>query len=175
MLSGLNKRGDIFVQSLTLTLLSVFAILFVLIYFKGKNPSSGDADDSQGAENGLYSDEYDNVRDLNRLIKSWKNDADLVIVGHLAKTGENSSETIMGGYGFFDLVVDSVERGQYPYDSITVYVGWFPTFPPPEQYPLYVRQRYYPGQRMRIFLNRDENGGYGYYTPGAYYMIEATM
>lgn len=172
MILILNKRGDIFIQSLALTLISVFAILFVLIYAKGRN---GVQSDEQNADYGAYSDEYDNVRDLDRMVRSWKNEADLVLVGHLMKPQEGAAETIMSGYGFFDLAVDSVERGQYPYDVITVYVGWFPAFPPPEQYPLYVRQRYYAGQRMRIYLNIDESGGYGYYTPGAYFTIESTI
>ncbi len=172
---NLNRRGDIFVQSLTLTLLSVFAILFILIFFKQKNSSQDSFNDELDSEYGVYSDEYDNVRDLDRMVKGWKKDARLVIVGHLRKPEQGASETIMSGYGFFELVVDSVDRGQYPYNSITVYVGWFPAFPPPEQYPLYVRQRYYPGQRMRLYLTYDESGGYGYYTPGAYFTIEPTI
>ncbi|MFH1692026.1 MAG: hypothetical protein ABIC68_05615 [Candidatus Omnitrophota bacterium] len=172
---GLNRRGDMFIQSLTLTLVSVFAILFVLIYFKGKNSSYGGQSGIQGVDYGMYPDEYDNVRDLDRMVRTWKDEADLVLVGHLMKPQEGAAETIMSGYGFFDLAVDTVERGRYPYDLITVYVGWFPAFPPPEQYPLYVRQRYYPGQRMRIYLNIDESGGYGYYTPGAYFTIEPTI
>lgn len=171
----LNKHGDIFTQSLTLTLLSVFAILFVLIYFKGKNPVDEGDDTGMDSEYGVYSDEYDNVRDLDRMVKGWKRDAGLVLVGHIRKSEGAGAESIMSGYGYFELVVDSVERGHYPYDTITVYVGWFPAFPPPEQYPLYIRQRYYPGQRMRLFLNYDESGGYGYYTPGAYFTIEPTI
>lgn len=173
----LNRRGDVFTQSLTLTLLSVFAILFILIYFKQKNPSQETFSygTESGVEYGMYPDQYDNVRDLDRMVRSWKHDAALVIVAHIPKSESGGSEIIMSGYGYFDLAVDSVERGRYPYDFITVYVGWFPTFPAPEQYPIYVRQRYYPGQKMRLYLSYDESGGYGYYTPGAYFTIEPTI
>jgi hypothetical protein len=112
--------------------------------------------------------------ELSSMIKQWKNNADLVIVGRLVNRYDEVSSSHMGDYTglvFFDLAVQKVERGQYPYDEIEVYVGTYSNVINLEDYPPFLKKNYRAGDLVRIYVCYDYAKN-AYYTPGALMTVE---
>ena len=112
--------------------------------------------------------------ELNDVIKEWKADADLVLVGTLIKRLDEIDSDRMSAYTglvFFDIAVEEVERGEYPYDEIEVYIGMYSNTIKLEDYPPFLKKNYRAGDRLRIYVYYDYIHN-AYYTPGALMTVE---
>jgi hypothetical protein len=112
----LDKFGVSVLESVGIMMLITSAIVAGVYFLKNKPPGFFGLD---GGERG-YSD----------LIKKDRAQAELVIIGRITGKSAQTQEgmNIYGdqeslSYGFVDFAINSIERGQYPYDKISVYFG----------------------------------------------------
>ena len=100
----------------------------------------------------------DDSGDLDRLVEENKKNAELVIVGKITNVSsrfdqnQERGEEFMMGYGFWDIDIEKVERGSYPGNRITVYIGWTSNLAPTQFYSPWVKKNYRSGNRIRIYL-----------------------
>ena len=112
----LDKFGVSVLESVGIMMLITSAIVAGVYFLKNKPPGFFGLD---GGERG-YSD----------LIKKDRAQAEFVIIGRITGKSAQTQEgmNIYGdqeslSYGFVDFAINSIERGQYPYDKISVYFG----------------------------------------------------
>ena len=108
--------------------------------------------------------------------KKLKDAAELVIVGTILNKRQKISQRGTGmpvetGVSYYDIAVETVERGGYSGSTISVAVGWFSSDSAPELFPPFLRKDYHKGEHIRIFLNYDP-AELNYYTPALWYTIE---
>jgi hypothetical protein len=156
-----RRAAYIFTEMIIVGLLVIVAIAIIMNSLQ-KSKNTYKKVDSEGSD---IDDE---------MVRKWKKQAELVIVGRmLNRVGEGTGDAItITLYGFFNIAVESVERGHYPYDTIKAYIGWISNLDGGHLYPPFIKQNYRMGDRVRIYLNYDQLEGFGYYTPGALYTIE---
>jgi hypothetical protein len=106
------------------------------------------------------------------IIRTWKEQATLVIVGRMITCRRMAKQDFYNYIvdGYYDITVEKVERGYYPYNNISFCIGWYSssswgTYPP------FMKKQYKTGERMRVFLKYDPNRMV-YYPEGALYSIE---
>jgi len=109
-------------------------------------------------------------------IQKLKDEAQWVIVGTIQNTTQKATSQGRGvinttGTSYYDIVVETVERGLYTDNKMTVGIGRFSNFTPLEIYPPHLKKNYKKGERVRVFVNydREENC---YFTPALWYTIE---
>lgn len=158
----LKKRGDIFLEATIVSLLVIMAIAATLQYVQKK----------------FRRDIASSEKAVSDQVRKWRQEAELVVVGRIINTTQELTEQsgqygpVVTGYGFFNLAIESVERGRYVEPTLKIYVGWYSSLDPPALYPPSVKKDYRKGDRLKVFLFYDKNQ-FGYYTPGAYYTIES--
>jgi len=156
-----RNRGT---SPLEVAILSVFVmavLTFILSHFQKQNNIFN-----------IFIRNYD--PDLNDMIQKWKNNADLVIVGKLVNRYDEVDTSQINDYTglvFFDIAVEKVERGQYPYDEIEVYIGLYSNVVKLQDYPPFVKKNYRIGDRVRIYVYYDYVKN-AYYTPGGLMTVE---
>jgi len=159
----LKKKGVITLEA-TLVSFSVLLALMLVVGYMQRNLSWG-------------RNFFEQDQQLKETVRIWKDEAELVVVGTILNRinkldesqQDNIDDTVM--YGFFEIKVEELERGSYPYDEIKVYFGWFSNSVTPQFYPPFLKKNYKRGDKIRVYLYFDPDN-YGYYTPGAYYTME---
>lgn len=157
----MNRRG---VSPLEVAILSTFVMavtIFILSHFQ----------QSSNIFNILIQ-RFD--PELNDTITKWKNNADLVIVGKLTNRYDEVGASHMNDYTglvFFDINVEKVEHGRYPYDEIEVYIGMYSNVVKLQDYPPFLKKNYREGDRVRIYVYYDYVKN-AYYTPGGLLTVE---
>ncbi len=119
----------------------------------------------------LTQDFYPEISDT---VKQWKNGADLVIVGKLLNRHDEVEGGVLEKYTglvFFEIAVEKVERGEYPYEEIEVCVGMYSNVIPLFDYPPFVKKNYRQGDHIRVYVYYDHPKN-AYYTPGGLLTIE---
>ncbi|MFH1074595.1 MAG: hypothetical protein V1752_05855 [Candidatus Firestonebacteria bacterium] len=159
----LKKKGVITLEA-TLVSFSVLLALMLVVGYMQRNLSWG-------------RNFFEQDQQLKETVRIWKDEAELVVVGTILNRinkldesqQDNIDDTVM--YGFFEIKVEELERGSYPYDEIKVYFGWLSNSVTPQFYPPFLKKNYKQGDKIRVYLYFDSDN-YGYYTPGAYYTME---
>lgn len=119
------------------------------------------------------------IREFNQeaiKLKALRDQAHLAITGTIENISQRITQQGQGvihvkGVLYYTISVESVERGVYVGETITVAVGWFSNFTPPEYYPAHLRKNYKKSDRIRIFVDYNPQENY-YYTPALWYTIE---
>ena len=160
----LTRRGGIFIESLAVSALIIVALTVIANYFK-KNEE-------------VYKDIYGNAVNIKEEVRKAKKEAPLIIVGKIARKYDKTNVWAQGeqhilGVLYFDVLIDSIEKGHYPDKDIKVFMGWFSDFNPPALFPPFLKKDYHKGERIRLFVyyNRKD----GYYTPYLWYTIEPVV
>lgn len=159
---NLKKRGSILIESTAIGALIVISLACIANYY----------DKSKA----VYSDIYNNPADMTVTVKKARDEAQFVIIGIISKQYALASVAGQGtpnvsGVSYFDIDVESVERGSYPDKTMKVMIGAFSNFAPPKLFSPFIKKGYVSGDRIRIFVdyNPDKNI---YFTPCLWYSIE---
>lgn len=167
-----NKLGVAVLESAGIMILVTCGIIAIL-YFLKNNPSGFPG----------FSVEDRNYREL---IKKNRAEAELVIIGKIINMHAQIQEGMSADgdplgikYGFVDFAIESIERGYYPGDKISVYFGWASNLSPPENYPFGTKLDYKVGDRVRAFVSYGTPAATGpgsaqpcYFTALAYLSLE---
>ena len=114
------------------------------------------------------------TEDISEEVQKAKKEAELVMTGRLIRQFDKANEENYQhfyGLGFWEMSVESVERGTYAEDTITIGIGSFDNMFPQELFPSYLKKHYSSGDRARVYLffNSKEKV---YYTPCLWWTIE---
>jgi hypothetical protein len=99
---------------------------------------------------------------LNELVNAIKDRAEFVIVGTVKSFSGQQQSSGSSDYEatlYFNIYVDSVERGNYPYDTIQVYAGYYANWLPIFFYPMGIKWKYNKGDRLRVYVNYNLDTG----------------
>ena len=157
------KQGSIFLEATVVSALVIVALAFIANHFYKTQE--------------IYKDIYGNTVNIIEEVQKAKQEAPLIIIGIITKIYDRANfqerrEQNYFGLGYYDVLVQSVEKGQYQNEKITVGIGWFSNFSPPEIYSPFLKKNYRVGDRIRLFLyyNQQKNE---YYILNSYYTIES--
>lgn len=156
-----KKRSGLFAESaIMLLVVAIFLIFIAKIFSKTTAPAQPQEEDQEIA----------------KMVKDYKNSADLVIVGKLLNTKYiTNTDNNDDHYNYFlEVEVENVERGSYAGKIILFRLG-AKNFTLLEslnfQYPSFIKIRYLKGDRLRAYLMW--NGRQGMYVcDGAYFTVE---
>ncbi len=157
-----RKRGSILIESTAIGALIVISLAVIASYYD-KNKT-------------VYSDMYNNPADMTVTVRQARDNAKFVIIGKIAKQYALASVVGQGtpnvsGVSYFDIDVESVERGRYPDKTIKVAIGAFSNFAPPRLFSPFIKKGYVSGDRIRIFVDYNPARN-TYFTPCLWYSIE---
>ena len=120
--------------------------------------------------------EESSFENIDGLVGAIKQRAELVIVGKLdfsSQQGQISGIDKAKGKAYYNISVESVERGSYTYDTIQIYMGDYTSEGEGGAffYPMGVKLNYRIGDRIRIFINYSPDTG-EYVVPAGYFGME---